>query len=421
MSEPRPLPYFEVPYPDPPILFDALPQSVRDAWVSYAKANPIGYLDYKRIIRETGDAYLFVLQMDMACNAGDTSLLYPPEFSPPQAQQLASAWADVTTQDIVALPTSRDIPADTTILVWATAPAAAPEDINGRLNKFIGAFTLPAGTPAKSIIADIGAGYVTAFGTLAAEVGKYVVLWAFACTNGSIRYLGAWTAQVKVPATLKTQAYWPLNETFDPRRSIAKAANLTDVGIVGGVGGIIDGAARFNTPGPQYLRFDDAARFSPNGADFSLSLWFNPLSVATDQILVMKGNDFDTLDMEWALQYWTTPNKFEFWIFDGIANNGVQAALPTPAVAGTWYHIVCRNTPDGARATIAINAVQQGVAVARWVPPPTTAPLYIGSNAGINQQTRGDICELTYLERFISPDEITALYNAGAGNRFPYA
>lgn len=257
-------PFFTVPFPDPPIQYNDLTQAQRDAWVDYCRSVKIGWLDYQTIIRQSDEGYYMAVVSDQIANGGTTSMLYPPDIDAPPAKAIAIKNGAISIAPIVALPAGKTLDTETTLLVWATAPADTPEELDPKVNAYIGTITFPAGSNFNHFSNEIAAGYVAEFGSLEFQLDKWILLFSFTYTNGKLTYNGGWQVQVKTLCQYGCDYYWPLNEAGGQRQSLAEPAQANPSGTLTQVSGPIDyalgcqsvsgpiGVTAPNIPWPEY-------------------------------------------------------------------------------------------------------------------------------------------------------------------------
>lgn len=412
--------FFVPPYPNPTTAFDDLPQAVRDQWVGWAKANKVGYLDYQREIRSTQEAYEFVQTMALAQNGGVEQTVYPPEAAFAPAKPINIQLASATDADIISLPAAKPITRSTNILVWATATAAAPEDVNTKDNKFVGTFALPEGTLFNQFLADIGASYVAAFTSLAADVGKYLVLWCFTSENGQLAYLGGFAVKVKVVSCLGLQAYYPFSEVQGPYRSIARPLTLTSQGLVTRGAGPIDWSLAFSAQPADKVSIVEAPNLNIEPPGFSVSLWVNPSDNNVLRILLLLGTNNASGSSAWEVAMNDGDSTLTLWLDNGVTRDGYPWSTLGVPPTGVWTHLAATvDTNGGTVKTYANGALDTSAFLAN---PPTTlpGPFTIGNRPAADIGFNGSFAELSLWSRVLTATEIAALYNSGAGLRFPF-
>lgn len=417
---PMPPPFFQIPFPDPPVLYYDLPQGVRDAWVAYARANRLSWQDYRREIRQTDDAYLMLNQTELLRTNGATGLYYPPGNPATDRRPIDSRLISVSSADHIAFRLARPLTYDLDVALWATETDADPANIDPRNNLFLGTVSLPRGSTQNTTSTDIGPAYVAAFATLAGLDGDSVALWAFTLAEGQLTYLAGFSAVVVPLCFLDCELYWPLNEATGTRRSIAQPMDLTPNAAPGQTTGPIDDAASFGGGADQRLQSADTAVSSPNGNTFTLALWFNLTSTASDRVLVRKGAHWSTDDMEFFLIF-STGNKSVFlnWT-NGAGAFSQHTGNNTVTATATWIHYVLTYDPAVPQIKMYLDGTESLSVGATFAPPQSEAPWTVAGSDGLIATLDGAISEVCAWTRKLSADEVTALYNAGAGLRYPF-
>jgi hypothetical protein len=356
----------------------------------------------------------------MMLNAGATSIYNPPEWQRPADRGINGVTASATVDDHVVIQLSKQITEPLSILVWGAAANAVKADVPVNQNKFIGSYTFPAGSLQNTISADFGPAYAAALGTLAGLQGYYLVLWVFIIANGSLRYAAGITLQVTEVSWLNQAAYWPLNEAVGNRRSIVQPYTFKHTGTPGQVAGPIDNAVDLTFANQGLLYGDDTTKFSPDSHAWSFTGWIQSHDLGND-CLIYKGVDAGYLPKEWA-----------WGIFAGFGHRlGLQIAVTggtynynadtfgSPTV-DTFYHLAIVYAEGGATIDIYVNGTLSDSWPGQPMVSPTLSPLQLSQQQIGGTIARGSFADVAYWARALSPAEVTALYNAGAGLRFPY-
>jgi hypothetical protein len=420
MSTTRRPPYWQVPYPNPTTAWLDLPQAVRDAWVDFALGNVIGYIDGKTVQRSATDAYDFMTQMDAAANGGTTPIVYPPELVPPQKQMVAQSLTEISILDTLSLATNIANAGYTQLLVWATPPAAAPGDIDGHLNQFIGAFEIPVNTNPHTFLGDLGSNYVAKFGSVAAKLGQFVVLWAFGCINGNLTFAGSATVEIKSQPAFGCQFYWPMNELFGNNTSLGQPSTAIEGPGAASVAGVIDTATSYldNTV-PTGAKVTPSPTTTINGS-FSVSFWGKQVGAGL-HVPMLSSYDVNTGTFDFWCFLDTTFNRFDWYYWDGAALTMISDGAAGPVVLNTWYHVVF--VYDAATSTIYL--YRDGTNALLQTPKTVlnrtgSEQMWIGGLGGANTGAQMQLCEVSWWNRALSAGEVANLYNGGAGLRYPF-
>lgn len=413
-------PFFELPFPTPPTAWTDLTQSQRDAWVDYARSVKIGWLDYQTIIRQSDDAYYFAVLAEMMSNGGTSTMLYPPGLSEPPGRAAAMRESIASTSDEISIPPSTLVAEETTFVVWGTAPAATAGAINPKTNKYIGSYVVPAGTDRLKFVGNLGAGYVTAFGTLAANLGDWVLLFVFCYNAGKLTYNGGYQTQVRILTAYRCDYYWPLNELSGIRRSIASPYDLLPVGAPLQVAGPIDNATRIRVAGPASLQSDTTYSGSGESGELTVATWFQVTNLLLPQIIISKSNANTLAGLSWLLQYVGPQAYCDFTSSDGTNIQATGSPIGSITAPNTWFHVVARFSKIHNRCSVVVNAAAPITAFANYQPQRLLAKLRVGTIDGATYALNGAVADACFWNRELRDTEVTALYNAGAGRRYPF-
>jgi hypothetical protein len=214
-------------------------------------------------------------------------------------------------------------------------------------------------------------------------------------------------------------SYWSFDEASGGTAEVVRADShsdndLSDPLFVASGTGIIGNGCDFENSQSRYFIIADPHDFYfPGNADFTVSLWWRPESVAADQALVCvfatTGNN-----RQYRLMFFNTDDTIGLQ----VSSTGTGATEVTVAGAvvttNTWYHIVAGHdgvndelfviVDDGTPATIAHSA---GLHTA-------TAEFDVGHRTAANKAD-GIMDEFGIWSRVLTSSEITQLYNSGSG------
>lgn len=215
-------------------------------------------------------------------------------------------------------------------------------------------------------------------------------------------------------------AYWNLDESSGNRAAVFQIGNytLTDNNTVGSATGKIGNAANFVSASSEFFSLADTPGLSA-GASFTIAFWVKFATVNTDMSVINKWKAAGDADCEYSVGYDGT-NSFYFLVTtDGNAFstfNSVNASSPQPAVAGTWYFLVCRFDSAAAQISITVNNATPDTKT-QTATFNGTRPFEIGALDSANF-VNGDVDVAMFWKRAITAAEITYLYNSGNG-RYP--
>jgi len=357
----------------------------------------------------------------MLANAGSSSILWPPTWTSPTPKAVSITSATATTGDQISISIAADLTAPLTVLLWATSPNADPTLINVAANKFIGAYTFPSGDKSNSPSGDFGPAYVTAFATLAGNLGDTLVIWCFVVDQGNVRYVGGVPVIIQEVSLLANSLYYPLNETFSQRRSIIEPADLTPGETLSTTTGVIDAAVVFPRATHGYLTAAEAPGASAEEGGFTIALWLKMNDVVDNQTIAVFGTGLALPNYQWKIAYIVPAQTLRFSWTSGIGDNWVDLSANPITVTNQWHHVAWTLDIPTAASFGYFDGVLDNSPGLTEQPQPMTGPLSIGNLPLALNALNGAMCELAIWQRALSAAEITALYNSGAGLRFPYA
>jgi hypothetical protein len=209
-------------------------------------------------------------------------------------------------------------------------------------------------------------------------------------------------------------AYWSF-DTSSWLDSTPNAYNLTQVGDNVSVGtGIIDGDASFSGGG-TYLKSDPS--FNPlSGTEFSVSGWLKTTSVGT----IVSGNSGGIygFDISWSN---SQPDQPRFLVG---SNNSYEICQGNINISNdAWHHFVGTYNQNG-NITLYIDGNLNHQITASG-----NSPNGCLNGVGINNDADGNgygaggaaqIDEVAIWNRELSAEEVTKLYNSGAGYAYPF-
>lgn len=201
---------------------------------------------------------------------------------------------------------------------------------------------------------------------------------------------------------------------------VATANNLTTNNAVTFGAGVVGQTANFVRASSQYLSRATNASLQPGENSFTWLVWLNMATLIsagqTAGIVTKRVGNVE----EFRLIYSGDSTQFEWYISnDGteVGTHGVSAQAFGSPSASTWYLVHCRLDARLGKLGIGVNdgaidetTHQDGVHVG-------AAPLQIGAYVGANF-FNGSIGPIRYYNRLLSADEISAHYNAGAGQTY---
>jgi hypothetical protein len=214
--------------------------------------------------------------------------------------------------------------------------------------------------------------------------------------------------------------WWGLHEVSGIRHDRAGSRDLTDRNGVGSAQGLLGNCARFN--GRQYLHVPSDPSLQIRG-NMTFAMWvkFSTMNTGSglrgSHIMLGKWSASNGHDYVIGFHYIREQvQRFEFLVWETNANKykAVYSTLKN-VTADAWYFVVCQYDADGGIVGINVN---DGIMATMNVGPLRTSnnPLFVGADHGPPWNSLyGDLALLGIWSRVLSPAEITALYNNGAG------
>jgi hypothetical protein len=207
-------------------------------------------------------------------------------------------------------------------------------------------------------------------------------------------------------------AYWKLEEASGTRVDSHSTYDLTnDHNTVAQGTGILGNCADFEATNSEGLNTGSDFTVLGGGSALSMSLWIKPESDQTGFRLVAGVND---AGIE-TFQFWKngTGNQYGFRLA-GTTQGNINIAESVIGT-GSWKHVVC--TWGSNTMTLYVNNSSQGTASTTGTLRSTNpAPFALGWRPDNNDGFfDGLIDEVGIWSRVLTSDEVSELYNAGAG------
>ncbi len=419
MSWPKPPPFFTLPpaggVPD----WLVLPQAVRDQWNAWAQANKIGGPDYQYKIRPGVDAFTFLTKADSAANGGTTSIYLPPPEATPNAKLLNRAAAAASVSNVVALQSASSADGASNVLVFGTAPAATVDALDLTNNKFIGQFSVVIGDPQFTWFDSLQNGYVAAFGSLSGLAGQFLQLWAFNVIGGQMVYAGSWVVTISNMSPANATIYWPMNEATGIRRSLTQPCDLHPIGPLTQTAGLIDFAIQPNTTSPAAASTDVEMTLSMPNDEFSIFGWVKTVPGAGLEVLMMRGEPFPSLYIDWYIGLDTLTGVASFNIWTGAGTTGVALLPGDVPMDNNWHFLYCEYVQS--TGDIAIVCDLSAFQLATIGSAMTHLPMktFIGCNQNQLTGTNCPMCDWCVENYKFAAIDLSVVFNAGAGLRYP--
>jgi hypothetical protein len=221
------------------------------------------------------------------------------------------------------------------------------------------------------------------------------------------------------PSTTNLEHWWSLDETSGARYDAHASADLTDVNTVGYATGKISNAAAFVAANTERLTINSQASLQFGNEAFSLGCWCK-FATLTEQMVLMGKFNYTNSTSEYVLKYETgSQNKIAFDVSAGGQSFTTHRWIGTIAT-DTWYFVYAAHDPDNDIEILSVNAGSF-----------QTKAYSAGCNAGTSKFQLGAMDDTAYpfylngyldeaflYRRLLTLDEVTWLYNSGAGRAY---
>jgi hypothetical protein len=226
-------------------------------------------------------------------------------------------------------------------------------------------------------------------------------------------------------------SYWKLDETSGGTGAVTRndsqgSNNLTDNNTTPSGAGKINNCCDFTPANSEFLSVNDNASLTFTTA-FSMSCWFNidNLISSTNFSIITKWTHATA--NSWIVRVdKDVANEIKVFIADALDDAGSHEGHTTTAglSADTWYHLVIVYNGAGAdnpaKLKIYINNVGKTLTYTGTIPTSlqnSNAPLLIGDSGGTlsGDYFDGLLDEIGLWNRDLTAEEVSQLYNAGAG------
>jgi len=213
-------------------------------------------------------------------------------------------------------------------------------------------------------------------------------------------------------------AHWNLDETSGARAdSTANNNDLTDNNTVLYGAGVIGNAADFELTNSESLSITDVAQTGLDlTGNYSMCAWVKPESQSSYHEIFTK-RDTGGGYKGYTLRTVLTTNVLGMVHFDNSASYSAEGSSAVPIAQWTY---VC-GVYNGSTVKVYFNGVENGTANVSTNPTNGNGNFEIGAYVGAPRYFDGWIDEAAVWSRAINTDEITALYNDGAGLAYPFS
>lgn len=209
-------------------------------------------------------------------------------------------------------------------------------------------------------------------------------------------------------------SWWSLDEASDgsvavPRLDSHGTNHLADSQNAASATGKVGNAASFDRS--QFERLAIAATSLQTGdIDFTLACWVRPASVSVTQAIVAR----DTNSVREYLLYWSIDgNRVRFALFNAGGSIIANVASAVGLSAGSWAYLVAWR--EGGTAYLQINNGSIASASLTGTPAIKSVPFSIGAQSTGGLAFGGQIDEVAFWRRVLTPEERAELYSGGDG------
>jgi hypothetical protein len=226
------------------------------------------------------------------------------------------------------------------------------------------------------------------------------------------------------PSSLLTGlvAYWSLNSVWTDLtgrgNDLTPAAGAQAPTFAAGK---ISNAAVFDTTAYQYSSRSSTADLAAGNVPFTVDGWFKPgAAVARYQVLIGKGNESSFARIEYMLEV-SLFSQLKLTVSNGIS--GGQVINTTPFIVGVWCYFCFMHDPDLDIISLSINNGAPETAIWSTGVNSTAEIFYMGNRLGswpTDYYLDGMLDEVGFWKRLLTPAEVAARYNGGAGNTYPF-
>lgn len=232
------------------------------------------------------------------------------------------------------------------------------------------------------------------------------------------------------PGTTNLAAWWSLNETSGTRNDSHGTNHLTVGGSTSYAAGLVGNAVDLEAATLDYLSVADNASMSMGGTDFTIAGWVRLESKpAVVQTVIARYSNATAAQREYIVRYATGADRFQFYIVTytgGVPGVGTTLSLAQADTFGavstaTWYFVACKYVLASRINYISINGGAWNASAAHAVGQSmadTATLTAVGAYSDPLFHWDGLLDELCVYRRAVTDDEITWLYNGGAGRAY---
>ena len=224
-------------------------------------------------------------------------------------------------------------------------------------------------------------------------------------------------------------AYWQMDEASGDALDLVAGNHLSPVGAVSSAAGRVGTARDFDSNLHQYLSRVAGTALSTGDIDFTFSCWVRARGfthVPSSAGIISKWIGTQSA-RELLLGYVISPSA-SFRLLVNTSTDSPTNVYSTNAgvpLINTWYHIVCWHDSVNSLIGISVNgSTANTVAHTGDIRAVVTTPFAVGTLAndasGFEDHWNGQIDEMGFWKRMLTPTERAALYNSGRGLTYPF-
>lgn len=173
----------------------------------------------------------------------------------------------------------------------------------------------------------------------------------------------------------------------------------------------VTNSAKFVQASSQYLSHADATGLNVAGIDFSVQVWIYPAG-ATMFLVSKEAGGFGSREYSLQRTFATGTND----PFRAVINSGSGTTINTANyLPNVWHHLVLTYNATTKAVILYVDGVSAATGTSASNPAGTSL-LTIGADGGPGNFAEGNMCLFgTWRNRILTPADVTALYNGGAG------
>lgn len=216
------------------------------------------------------------------------------------------------------------------------------------------------------------------------------------------------------PGTADLVSWWSLDETSGARADSHGSNNLADTNTVLYDTGKQGNAAYFERANNESLELSTGTPLGFGDEDFSVGAWVKADTLNDGMGIIFKSR-LGT-DVAYLLMYNNADNRFRWYVQSGATNHFVDAdTFGAPATA-TWYFVVGVHDSVNDVIKISVNGGAFDSEATTEGSVANSEPFVIGDWG--SKEWDGLIDEAFVFGKALSADDITWLYNSGAGRQY---